>query len=176
MIWLMLWLGVVVFAFQGMFLDPILAPESIGGYFFAGLFYLFICGAAGGVSGLIAYGIGQLYPTHPVEIERASLVAIRDKDGVSGTFFLGTGYIEGKPYYFYYKKLSSSIFQPGKVEADGSVTVYEEQRTGAELVTFANKIAYPWWAWLVSLPYPSGSTYTYAFHVPQGTIRTGYSM
>jgi len=159
-----------------MFLDSVMAPHTIGGYFFMGLFYLFIIGFAAFICGGIAYGIGQGFEDHAVEGEHSSLLAIRDKDGIEGRFFLGSGFISSQPYYFYYESLKNGGFRPGKIQADDSVTVFEEDRTDAELVTFDWKIKYPGWAWLISLPDSDGSKQTYAFHVPKGTIKTGYSM
>jgi hypothetical protein len=166
----------VVFAFQGFFLDPIMRPESLCGYFFWGLFYLVICGFAGVICGGIAHGSGYIFEGHAVEGQHSKLVAIRDKDGVEGQFYLGSGFISSEPYYFYYESLENGGFRPGKIDADGSVTVYEEDRKDAELVMFDWKITYPAWAWLICLRDEDGGRHSYAFHVPKGTIKTGYSM
>jgi hypothetical protein len=176
MVWALLWIGVVVFAFQAFFLDPMLKPESLGGYFFVGLFYVFVCGFAGIIAWGIGYGIGQAFGSYPVEGRRSSLLAIRDKDGVEGRFFLGSGFISSQPYYFYYETLPDGGARPGKVSADKGVTVREEDRTDAELVTFDWHIKYPAWAWIVCIQDSSGSGQSYVFHVPRGTIKTGYLM
>jgi hypothetical protein len=176
MILLLIWIGVVVFAFQGFF-TGFGKPDSLGSYFFVGLFYLFICGVAGMVCADVAAGIGQFFEGHAVEGEHSRLLAIRDKDGGEGSFFLGSGFISSQPYYFYYEQLKNGGFRPRKIEADDGVTVYEEDRKDAELVTFHWKINYPSWAWIFCMPDSDGSQKeTYAFHVPRGTIKTGYSM
>jgi hypothetical protein len=89
---------------------------------------------------------------------------------------LGAGFISSEPYYFYYESLEDGGLRPGKIQADRSVTVYEEDRTDAELVTFDWKITYPAWAWLICLLNEDSDGHSYAFHVPKGTIKTGYSM
>jgi hypothetical protein len=175
MIWFVLWLMVAFFAFQGMFFGYC-SPDSFVEYFFIGLFYLFNCVFSGIVCFGIAYGIGQTFESHKVEGEHSNLVAIRDKDGVEGRFFLGSGFISNQPYYFYYESLKDGGFRPGKIEADDSVTVYEEDRTGAELVTFDSKITYPGWAWLICMRDEDAINSSYVFHVPKGTIKAGYSM
>lgn len=176
MIWIILWVAIAIFAFQGMFLDPTMAPQSAGEFFFIGLFYIFILCAAALLCGGAGYGIGQLFPSAPVEGEHQILAAIRDKDGVSGQFFLGSGFVESKPYYFYYQNVAGGGLRPGKLDADGSVTVYQEARPDAELVIFNWKVTYPGWAWVVCLPHSESDSQSFDFHVPTGTVKAGYSM
>jgi hypothetical protein len=65
---------------------------------------------------------------------------------------------------------------PGKIQADRSVMVYEEDRMDAELVTFDWKITYPAWSWLICMRDENSTGHSYEFHVPKGTIKIGYSM
>src|ERR1700722_17570079 len=176
MIWLAIWLGVVVFAFQGAFLDPIMKPDSLGGYFFMSIFYLLICAFVALLCGGAAYGIGELYSSHPVEGEHRQLEVIRDKDGMQGRFFLGSGTIESQPYYFYYQRMEDGGLRPGKLEANHFVTVYEEDRKNAELVVFDWVMSPPWWAWIICAPHSESDGKSYEFHVPKGTVKPGYQM
>lgn len=176
MIWVLIWLGIVVFSFQGMLLDPVMRPDSLGGYFFMGLMYLFVCGLGGAITFGVGWVAGQMFNSQPVEGKHSTLLAIRDKDGVEGRFFLGSGFVTSQPFYFYYEALKDGGARPAKLSADESVTVREEDRTDAELVTFDWTIKYPSWAWLVCLQDSEGSRKSYVFHVPNGTIKTGYSM
>lgn len=107
--------------------------------------------------GGIAYGIGQSFDAKPVEGGHHKLAVIRDKDGLEGRFFLGSGFIQSDPYYFYYSETENSGLRPGKLRADNSVTVYQEDRKNAELVEFDWEISYPSWAWLICLPDGRGS-------------------
>jgi hypothetical protein len=136
------------------------------------LLFMFIAALAGG--GLAAL-IGAGFASHPEEISKKELVALRDKDGVEGRFFLGSGSVEGAPYYFYYSKLNGGGFKPGKVKVSDGVRVYEDADDGT-----ATLVSYQWdidlsWAWLIAIPVNSGG-YSYDFHVPKGTIRTGFTM
>lgn len=136
------------------------------------LMFMGIAAVAGiGLAALIGY----LFKTHPIVKGRDALVALRDKDGVEGQFFLGSGMLEGAPYYFYYAKLPDGGFKPGKVRVSSGVRVYEDSADGV-----ASLISYEWeadlgLAWLIAIPSSTGG-YSYDFHVPKGTIRTGFTM
>lgn len=173
MIWGGLWVAIAGFAFNGMF-TGYMRPTSLTEYFFIGLFYCFMVAFAAMICGLMAYGTGAIFKNVAVEGSHHKLIAIRDKDGVEGAFFLGSGYINSQPYYFYYERLPDGAFRPGKIRADGSVKVYEEDRPDAELVRFDWETKARW-VWLVAIPHDDEAV-SYDFHVPKGTIKTGYSM
>lgn len=118
--------------------------------------------------------VGAFFETQPVEIEHLKLVAIRDKDGVTGQFFLGSGMIQSEQYYFYYKTNSDGSVTPDKVRAGQGVRVYEQDRKDAELVTYEWQLIKSW-AWIVAIPVNSGG-WSYKFYVPKGTVRTGFTM
>jgi hypothetical protein len=122
----------------------------------------------------IACVLGMAFDTHPVQTDDYKLVAIRDKDGITGQFFLGTGMIQSEQYYFYYKTNSDGSVTPDKVRAGQGVRVYEEDRQDAELVVYEWQLNQSW-AWLVAFPVNSGG-WSYKFHVPKGTVRTGFTM
>ena len=71
-------------------------------------------------------------------------------------------------------RIVKMTFRPDKVQANGGVRVYEEDRKDAELVRWEWELDCTW-AWLIAIPVNSGG-YAYDFHVPKDTIRTGYSM
>ncbi len=129
-----------------------------------------------GIGGMgLAALIGSGFSAHPIQISKKTLVALRDKDGIEGRFFLGSGSLEGAPYYFYYSKLDNGGFKPGKVKVSDGVRIYEDAESGT-----AELISYEWGfdlglAWLIAIPSNSGG-YSYDFHVPKGTIRTGFTM
>jgi hypothetical protein len=138
--------------------------------FLAALFSLAPLGVCAGFAAMV----GTAFKTHPEESARYQLVSIRDKDGVVGQFFLGSGTIKGDQYYFYYKTNSDGSVTPGKVFAGQGVRVYEQDRQDAELVIFEWELNKPW-AWLVALPVNNGG-WSYKFYVPKGTVRTGFTM
>jgi hypothetical protein len=127
-----------------------------------------------GVGAGIAAIIGLAFKTKPIVVSRKTLITIRDKDGVSGRFFLGSGMVEGDQYYFYYAKNDDGSVSPGRVRADGRVRVYEEDREDAQLVNWEWELVAPW-AYLVAFPV-TGDKWSCDFHVPKGTVRTGFTM
>ncbi|MDB6035990.1 MAG: hypothetical protein JWM16_6328 [Verrucomicrobiales bacterium] len=129
---------------------------------------------AAGISAGAAVLCGLAFQSSPVKVGEYPLVAIRTKDGIEGQFFLGTGFIQSDQYYFWYRQLPNGGFQPGKTYAGSGVTVYEEDRKDAVMVTWQWQLNQPW-AWWVSIPTSAGGT-AKEFHVPTGTILKGYSM
>lgn len=118
--------------------------------------------------------IGLAFPAHPVKSGETPLVALRDKDGIQGSFFLGSGYIEDKQYYFFYAQQPDGAFTPGKVEANRWVRVYEQERSDAVLITYRWEANSRWAQWL-SVPVNAIGN-SYDIHVPRGTVRRGYTM
>jgi hypothetical protein len=172
MIWLLPMPIVIFFIFKNLWFDD--DPGEFLDWFITGLFGCVFSGLAFGLLCGGAILTGLAFSTHPEETSHSTLEAIRDKDGITGTFFLGSGVIKGDQYYFYYERMQDGGFRPGKVYAGSGVRVYEEDRTDAELVTFKWELNASW-AWLVAFPVNTGG-YSYDFHVPKGTIRTGYTM
>lgn len=169
MFWLLMVLPVVVLTFREFVLDE----DGIGrlmGFMLMLIFAMITAGISLGGAALT----GLAFATHPVEKKRVELVAIRDKDGIAGTFFLGSGRIDSDQYYFFYRKLQDGGVQADKVASSKGVRVYEEQRTDAALVSYQWEFNQSW-AWLFALPVRDGE-YSFSFHVPTGTIRRGFTM
>lgn len=150
-------------------------PSGALDWFMSCLMLLLLSGfIVGGICTGIAFAVGTAFDAHAVQQASQELVAIRDKDGFQGRFFLGSGVIKGDQYYFYYARLADGGFKPGKVYAGDGCRVYEQNRKDAMLVTYSWELNKSW-AWLVGLPTATGG-YSYDFYVPKGTIRTGYTM
>lgn len=172
----MLWFAAVpiwgYFVFSDMFNDP--SPHGVVGYMMTGLLALILTGIGALPCAGIAALLGVFFKCHPEKSGSWALVTLRDKDGVKGSFFLGSGTIETQPYFFYYKKNPDGSFQPGKVSASSDVRIYEEDRQDASMVEWNWELNKPW-AYLIAFPHNTGG-YALDFHVPKGTIRTGYTM
>lgn len=176
MLWVVLFpFGVLTIAIHDA-MNPSYPTVSMGWTFYAigVLLLLMVMGMAGAAGAGLAALIGNLFESHAVERARRRLVAIRDKDGVAGHFFLGSGFVNSDPYYFYYEQVKDGGFRPGKVRVGQGVRVYEEDRQDAELVEFEWDVDLKW-AWAIAFPSNAGG-YSYDFHVPRGTIRIGYTM
>ena len=168
----MIWILPVIFVFAYFFYKLVIR----GGYMFAvgivvTFFFSFIIAA---LSFGAACLTGFAFTTHAVKYSEHTLVAIRDKDGIRGQFFLGTGSISGDQYYFYYDQLPDGGLRPGKVRASGGVRIYEENRSDAKLIKYIWDFDQPW-AWYVSIPIRDGG-YFYEFYVPNGAIKRGFTM
>lgn len=174
MIWFLFvpFMGVLIF--HSMFSDTIMYSGTILSFivtlFFATFFTALTALPAAGAAGLC----GFFFDSHRVETGRTPLIALRDKDGIAGTFFLGSGMIQNAPYYFFYRSMKDGGFKPDKVELAGGVRVYEEDRADALLIEYAWELNQEW-AWIIAFPHSAGG-YMAEFRVPKGTIRQGFSI
>ena len=101
--------------------------------------------------------------------ETTQLVSLRDSDGVSGQFFLGTGSIDATQYYFFYKEAGQG-YQPGKVEVSNNVTVFEEKGQNGQLKTYTYKFSNPLFRW-IALELPNQK---YEFIIPEGSLKKNF--
>ena len=76
------------------------------------------------VSGSIAWGLSNLAEQNIELHHTTQLVAIQDNVDIVGSFFLGTGNIEGKLVYYYYEAVGGGGIKPNKIESN-NVTIYE---------------------------------------------------
>jgi hypothetical protein len=109
-----------------------------------------------------------------VKTSEVELVSMRDRDFVEGRFFLGSGYVQGGPYYFYYEKLDDNSYRPGKVRADSRVTIFEEERENGrfEVHEFTVIPEDEWW----TFPYNKVSGHKYSFYIPEGSIQRKFHL
>lgn len=84
-----------------------------------------------------------LIPGRVVEI-RKEIVALQDNMTIEGSFFLGSGYIEGELYYFYMEKKADGGYTAQKVYADSHCTIYEDSSTPYVKFTHHRGFAEPW--------------------------------
>ncbi len=83
-------------------------------YCFSTILFVIFTAVAFGVGLGFASLIGLAVPKHWTGPERAKLVSLRDGDGISGAFFLGTGSIGTTQYYFFYKDAERGGTNPGR--------------------------------------------------------------
>lgn len=164
----MLWMLFSIPIFWSIFSDCLDDGHPIVGLFF-GVFG----GLLGGffITFFLGLFMGIFFAEQWVEDNKQELVAIRDKDGMRGSFFLGSGTIDSVNYYFYYQRNSDGSFSPARVKANGGIKIFEEPRSDAVLVTYRSEFK-TGWAALVAIPFGS----RHEFMVPAGTIRRGFTM
>lgn len=110
-----------------------------------------------------------------IEFDEVHIVALSTAMAVNGSFFVGTGSIEGNPYYLFYYEISDGGKKLTKLLAT-SVTLYEEDRKDA---FFTKVIKKKDWSghgvvfdFFVPQMFRKGRwDREYAIHVPKGSIR-----
>ncbi|OGF62178.1 hypothetical protein A2662_04615 [Candidatus Giovannonibacteria bacterium RIFCSPHIGHO2_01_FULL_45_33] len=137
-------------------------------YFFLSLSGLSLVGVVATIGAGLAFLVGCILPKKWQNSGTAKLIAMRDINGIKGSFVLGTGSIESKQYYFFYKEQGGG-FVPGKVEVSDNVVIYEEGREDGALKSFSREFSNPifWFFGVVS-------SERYEFFIPKGSIRTGF--
>jgi len=122
---------------------------------------------------LIGVLAGNFIPKYKVVSNTVKIVSLRNGDGITGSFFLGSGSIGSEQYYFYYKKVGNG-YQQGKLMADDKVTVFEEERKDGEIRIYVSNFvskSYFWVAFPVCMFEPK-----YEFHIPNGSLKMNFTL
>jgi len=126
---------------------------------------VWICGLIGAG---IAFGIGQLLPTE-ITTTQTELISLRHDSETQGHFFLGSGSIDGKLTYFFYKEHRGG-FAAGTVPIGDNVIIFEEERENGILVTRTEHLS-----WGKEFAFYSPQ-YSYEFHIPGGSILREFNL
>jgi len=97
------------------------------------------------------------------------LVSLRNSDGISGNFFLGTGSIGTTQYYFFHKEAGRG-YRPGKVEVADNVVVFEEKRQNGELRAYTYQFVNPSLRWVAK----DRKSQKYEFVIPEGSLKKNF--
>lgn len=129
------------------------------------------------ISGLIAMLIttllvGVFLPGNHTTKHEQPLAALGNHTLMSGTFFLGSGSVDGDSYLTYILKGSDGSYQIKTDEADG-YKIFQDSASGGTLVTYDSYFE-AWWA----APYAMSrySDLPDELHIPEGSIQTGYNI
>ena len=136
---------------------------------FSTFFLVILTAVVFGVGVGFASLIGLAVPKHWTGPETAQLVSLRDSDGISGHFFLGTGSIGTTQYYFFYEEVGQG-YQPGKVAVTEKVMVFEEKQQNGELKVYTRRFVNPWLRW-VALHWQGQK---YEFVIPAGSLKKNF--
>lgn len=93
-----------------------------------------------------------------------SIVSIRTENQTEGSFFLGTGHVEGTSYYFYYADLGDNQYQLCQVPTNR--TVIREADESPEILIKVKTFDDGWKLWV----FPIEQDAAYVITVPKGTI------
>lgn len=124
----------------------------------------------------VASIIGSNKPTREVIDSSTPLHSLNDTSALSGSLFLGSGYIDEKESYSYYLVMPDGTFKPDHVEKYGDYPVYvKEDEDGAqnprlEVIydTFVDESDFWWGIHLINT--------RYVFHIPPGSLVEGYTL
>lgn len=104
---------------------------------------------------------------------RTEIVTLKDNNGVSGSFFLGSGVIEGQMRYVYYQKNNDSTYQMQQVDYYKARIKYTE---GSPCIIITDirtdESFYNKWAF----DFDDYIKQTYVFEVPKGSIKNAYEL
>ena len=120
---------------------------------------------------LLALAIGLVVPSQWAGPETTNLVSLRNSDGISGHFFLGTGSIGNTQYYFFYKEAGQG-YKPGKVEVANNVIVFEDKREDGQLKTYTRQFINPLFKWIAI----DRLKHRYEFIIPEGSLKKNFSL
>ncbi len=119
--------------------------------------------------------VGSVLPTRWVVTGSEKLHSLKPKEQTEGSFFLGSGSINGVAKYAYMKVLSDGGYKYGEVDAKDAV-IYEENRQDAELDHLTNEpdtgSQNGWIRFLTELGGPDDTKVE--VHVPKGSVDNRY--
>lgn len=126
---------------------------------------------------LIAAFIGSLGTQRSTKDRDYPLVALRQQDGFAGrSFFLGSGYVGDRQYYFWYRQDGDHI-SGGKTYRQPSVRIYEGNY---EPIMRTWKVKRGAWHWLVGcligMDLRDDDEWLPDFYLPTGSIKEGYTL
>lgn len=124
----------------------------------------------------VSFVVGLGSYTSSSDIARSNLGYLNDGTAVQGHFFLGSGVIDEKQVYSYYKEVGKNQYKLSRINADGQeayeVVVQQESITKPYVETLG-KNSTPRLSWVWALNF--GRAYNLervVFHVPEGSIKS----
>ena len=134
------------------------------------VFFMALFGSIGFLAGvLLSYVLSiilaTISPTYHVE-SRNGLVTLQDGTSVSGRFFLGSGSVDGKPGYTYYRGDGVNGFSLESVAANKAIVKYSTEAPRVEKILTCGP----------GLFSNSCVSSQYVFYVPEGSVKQDYTL
>lgn len=182
MIWYLFIPAIVFLTFKNLIASGF--PDLEGQHpttFLGWIFLIFVGLAISGIISLAPFGISCWIGSIPEVIGRPNpefpLIALREKDGISGKFyFLGAGSINSTEYYFWYRKNSDGSISGGKTARQSGVRIWEDD-DHPHMVTFHTEYANPLarkLLWIVGTDMRDDEQWCPDFYIPKGSIKEGF--
>lgn len=122
---------------------------------------------------LIGSGIGLAFDQTNQLQETYQLASFRDAIGIHGSFFIGSGSVDSKLKYYFYKKLPDAGYQADSVDATNAIIYQDETKQpyiDVYALQFTNKLE-------ILFAVPGGIWYySYKIHVPPNSIVQNYKL
>lgn len=164
----------IIFTLVGLIIGALSIYDSWGMNFIDWVMLVF----TSAFSGVLGFIVGILFalslPAQMIETEnaRVELLCLQDNQSVQGRFFLGSGYMEGKPCYNFYQANERGGKVLVQVQAD-KVEVYDNLETGKPYcIEYKTK---PTDAFVNNFAIDETKT-RYEIYVPKGTIKENFKL
>lgn len=162
-------IGVLLGFFTG--LDDDGWPTAIGWGFCGALWGTVVGCVVAGVIGLFAYT-----GTHWEQTRRTPLVSVADGSSTHGSFFLGSGSVDGSPSFTWYESDGENSFIRQQTDAYDATIHYVEKGVQPYYTLREQKpnegFFEPTWGFNVSDP----AGLDYDFYIPRGSITHSYRL
>lgn len=176
----MIWLVAIVLIFYHTFKE-LIADQPPNGF----LEWAFIIFAATFFSILIslvpigiAFFIGSIPKRKAVLFKKYDLITLRERGGISGSFFLGTGMINNTEYYFWYRRDEDGSIRGGKTERSEDVQIFDTDNKPQMIewkCEYESKYVI-YYMWLIGVDKTGEDDYQPQFFIPKGSIKEGYTL
>ena len=121
---------------------------------------------------LIATVVGAFVPKHSVLIETTSMMAMKDQSTVSGSFFLGSGSIDGKWKYAFYTIGKDKSIKLQTVDV-GEAMVFEDGEENPRVERYGKEFDEENWKYFAI---GCDCANHYEFHVPKGSLTNQFKL
>lgn len=128
-----------------------------------------IFGGVGLFLSIIPDVVGKL-PYECIQSQTQSLELLRDGSGISGQFYIGSGYVNSYLAYYYYTQDSDGAIEGNSLQAN-EVKVYQDDRTHPRIETFSYHLTGIWGFFFTPM-----HGCTYIIHIPPGSINNSYQL
>jgi hypothetical protein len=179
MIWYLTIPFIVFFTFKNMIQSDF--PDGSHRNFLEWAFLLIVSTFFSALLSLIPFGVSCLIGSIPKVTGIADapypLIALREKDGTTGRFFLGSGTINDSQYYFWYRRAPDGSVRGGKTYREAGVRIWESD--DPHMTTFHPEYKNVWakkLLWLVGTDLRDTETFCPDFYIPKGSIKEGFEL
>lgn len=112
------------------------------------------------------------FETEPTKLEEISIYALKDNNSVQGEFFLATGYVDEKMYYFYTTKDEEGFLQINKVSVDDG-KIKETDISEPKVIVYGERYKSKFARFMFG---EFNNEKVYKFIVPKNTVTTEFNV